>query len=167
MPTFKNYNEFEKFFNSKLQKAMELTRDEVFEVVSSKVMEYYHEPVFDNSDPTEPKYYSRGTDDMSMMESLTGGHVTKQGNNYSFTVGFDDDYLEFRYSGGFTTRRYGSKYNAITGEQVLQAFNTGTHGYTVQGSHNYWDEVLDEINSRGGLDGILKRNLIKLGVPIR
>ena len=32
MPTFKNYNEFEKFFNSKLQKAMELTRDEIYEI---------------------------------------------------------------------------------------------------------------------------------------
>ena len=37
MPTFRNYNEFEKFLNSKLQKAMELTRDEVFEIVSGKV----------------------------------------------------------------------------------------------------------------------------------
>ena len=151
MPTFKNYNEFEKFFNSKLQKAMELTRDEVFEVVSSKVSDYYNEDVFTTPTTDVPDYYERtGT----LMESLTGGHVIKQGNTYSFTVGFDDDYLEFRYSGGFTTRRYGSKYNAITGEQVLQAFNSGTHGYTVQGSHNYWDEALDEINSRGGLDGI-------------
>ena len=50
---------------------------------------------------------------------------------------------------------------------MLQACNSGTHSYTVQGSHNYWDEALDEINSRGGLDGILKRNLIKLGVPIK
>lgn len=167
MPTFKNYNEFEKFFNSKLQKAMELTRDEVFEIVSGKVMEYYTEPVFDNVDPTIPKYYQRGTDEKSMMESLTGGHVVKQGSGYAFTVGFDDDYLVFRYSGGFTTKRYGSKYNAITGEQVLQAFNSGTHGYTVQGSHNYWDESLEEIESRGGLDNILKKNLKKLGVPIK
>ena len=29
------------------------------------------------------------------------------------------------------------------------------------------NEALDEINSRGGLDGILKRNLLKLGVPIK
>ena len=86
MPTFKNYNEFEKFFNSKLQQAMELTRDEVFEIVSGKVMEYYTEPVFDNVDPTIPKYYQRGTDEKSMMESLTGGHVIKQGNGYAFTV---------------------------------------------------------------------------------
>ena len=43
MPTFKNYNDLEKFFNSKLQKAMELTRDEVFEILSNKVDEYYNE----------------------------------------------------------------------------------------------------------------------------
>ena len=164
MPTFKNYNEFEKFFNSKLQKAMELTRDEVFEVVSSKVSDYYNEDVFATPPTDVPDYYERT---VTLMESLSGGHVIKQGNVYSFTVGFDDDYLEFRYSGGFTTRRYGSKYNAITGEQVLQAFNTGTHGYTVQGSHKYWDEALDEINSRGGLDGILKRKCQQVGIPIK
>lgn len=164
MPTFKNYNEFEKFFNSKLQKAMELTRDEVFEIVSNKVSDYYKEEVFATPPHDIPDYYQRtGT----LMESLSGGQVTYQNGYYSFTTGFDDDYLEFRYSGGFTTRKHGSRYNAITGEQVLQAFNTSTHGYTVQGDHSYWDEALDEINSRGGLDGILKRNLIKLGVPIK
>ena len=164
MPTFRNYNEFEKFLNSKLQKAMELTRDEVFEIVSGKVSDYYNEDVFATPPTDIPDYYERtGT----LMESSTGGHVIKQGNNYSFIVGFDDEYLEFRYNGGFTTRKYGSRYNAITGEQVLQAFNSGTHGYIVQGSHNYWDEALDEINSRGGMNGILKKHLVKLGVAIK
>ena len=43
MPIFKNYNEFEKFFDSKLQQAMELTRDEVFKILLEKVNDYYEE----------------------------------------------------------------------------------------------------------------------------
>ena len=60
MPTFRNYNEFEKFFNSKLQKAMELTRDEVFEVVSSKISDYYNEDVFATPPTDVPDYYDYG-----------------------------------------------------------------------------------------------------------
>ena len=74
MPIFKNYNEFEKFFNSKLQKAMELTRDEVFEIVSGKVMEYYTEPVFDNEDPTIPKYYPNH-EYLSLLKIHPNSHV--------------------------------------------------------------------------------------------
>ena len=163
MPTFKNYKDFEKFFNSKLQKAMELTRDEVFEIVSQKVIDYYNEPVFNSPDPTEPDYYKRtGT----LMESLSGGKVIAHDNYYSFICGFDDEYLEYRYPKGFSKRGAQNQYNGITGEQVLKAFNSGTHGYTVQGDHNYWDETIEEIQTRGGLDGILKRNLKRLGVPI-
>ena len=87
MPTFKNYNEFEKFFNSKLHKAMELTRDEVFEIVSQKVLDYYNEPVFDGI--KIPEYHRTG----HLMDSLTGGHVKYVNNVYSFTVGWDDEYI--------------------------------------------------------------------------
>lgn len=163
MPTINNIKDLEQLLQPKILKAMELTRDEIYEIISRKVSNYYSEPVFSPPDETKPDYYKRtGT----LRESLTGGHVTYKNGCYSFIVGFDDDYLEFRYSGGFITRRYGSQYNAITGEQVLQAFNSETHGYTVGGNHNYWDEALEEIESKGNVDGIFKRNLKKVGVPI-
>ena len=58
--------------------------------------------------------------------------------------------------------------NYATGEDVLTYFNTGRHGGDAFiGSHNYWDESLEEIESRGGIDNILKKNLKKLGVPIK
>ena len=162
MPTFKNYNEFEKFFNLKLQKAMELTRDEVFKIVSQKVIDYYNEPVFDGSDT--PMYRRTG----HLMDSLTGSHVTCSNGNYSFTVGWDDEYISYTYSGWERRWRrglYGKNY--ATGEDVLTYFNTGRHGGDAfTGDHNYWDEAIEEIQSRGGLDGILKRNLKRLGVPI-
>lgn len=159
--------ELERLLNSKIQQALELTRDEIFDIVFGKVQDYYNEPVFKNDPPTDPQYYVRGADEMSLIESLTASNIINNHGLYSFTVGFPDEYLEFRYHGGFTTGKFGGRYNAITGEQVLQAFNSGTHGYTVKGSHNYWDEALSDIASRGGIDGIFKRNLIKLGVPIK
>ena len=158
-----NMKDLEKMVNKYIVKAMELTRDEIFEVVSAKVSDYYNEPVFDGSDT--PMYRRTG----HLMDSLTGSHVTCSNGDYSFTVGWDDEYISYTYSGW--ERRWGRGLmgkNYATGEDVLNYFNTGRHGGDgFTGDHNYWDEALDEINSRGGLDGILKRNLIKLGVPIR
>lgn len=159
MPTFNNIKDLEKILDPYFQKAAIKTRDEIFEIMSNKVSEYYSEPVFEHEPYDVPDYYERTG---NLMESLTASHVTKTKNGYEFTVGWDEDYLSFHYPRGFGK----SPYNGITGAQVLQAFNSGTHGFTVDGEHNYFDEAMDEINSRGGADGIFIKHLKKQGVPI-
>lgn len=160
MQIIQNIKDLDKVFEPYLEKAMILTRDEIFEVVSRKVSDYYNEPVFQH-DPTDvPDYYQRTG---NLMESLTATHISKSGNMMEFRVGWDDDYLTFRYPKGFGK----SKYNGITGLQVLQSFNSGTHGYTVDGEHNYWDEVFEELDSKyGGIVNIFKENCKKVGLPI-
>ena len=103
---------------------------------------------------------------MDLMSSLTASHIVSSNGNYSFNVGFDDDYLTFRYNGGFTTRRYGSKYNRATGLDVLNWFNSSSHGGTVDGSHDYWDEAIGELGGSTGLVELFKRNCKKVGLPI-
>lgn len=159
MKIIQNIKDLDKVFEPYLEKAMILTRDEIFEVVSRKVSDYYNEPVFQH-DPTDvPDYYQRTG---NLMESLTATHITKSGNMMEFRVGWDEDYLTFRYPKGFGK----SKYNGITGLQVLQAFNSGTHGYTVDGEHNYWDEALDELGGEQGIINKFKANCKKVGLPI-
>lgn len=51
-----NIKDLEKTLNKYLIKALELTRDEIFEVVFKKVEDYYNEPVFSSLDPTEPAF---------------------------------------------------------------------------------------------------------------
>lgn len=163
MQIIQNIKDLDKVFEPYLEKAMMLTRDEIFEVVSRKVSDYYNEPVFSDPDSTEPDYYSRTG---QLMESLTATHITKSGNSMEFRVGWDDDYLTFRYPRGFTTKKYGDKYNGITGLQVLQAFNSGTHGYTVDGEHNYFQEALGELGGELGITNRFKANCKKVGLPI-
>lgn len=159
MQIIQNIKDLDKVFEPYLEKAMILTRDEIFEVVSRKVSDYYNEPVFQH-DPTDvPDYYQRTG---NLIESLTATHISKSGNMMEFRVGWDDDYLSFRYPKGFGK----SKYNEITGLQVLQAFNSGTHGYTVDGEHNYWDEALDELGGEQGIINRFKANCKKVGLPI-
>lgn len=157
-----NMKDLENIVNKYIVKALELTRDEIFEVVYRKVSDYYNESVFVteiNPDPTEPEYYQRTG---KLMESLSASHITKNGNGYEFRVGWDDDYLTFRYPKGFGK----SRYNGITGLQVLRAFDASTHGYTVQGSHNYWTEALDELGNEFGLIERFKKNCKRVGLPI-
>ena len=164
MPTFRNYNEFEKFFNSKLQKAMELTRDEVFSILQDKVGDYYTEIPIDGWG--YPQY--ENTDMLKNATEKTS--VFKIGDKLMFTVGFKNEYLTYEYPGW--KKRWGrgnASKNGVTGEEVLsEQFNAHMHGNpNFMGRHDYWDEMISEIRSRGGLDGILKRHLIKLGVPIK
>lgn len=154
-----NMKDLENVVNKYIVKALELTRDEIFEVVSRKVSDYYNENVFIYDPTDEPDFYQRTG---KLMESLSASHITKNENGYEFRVGWDDDYLTFRYPKGFGK----SRYNGITGLQVLQAFDTSTHGYTVQGSHNYWTEALDELGNEFGLIERFKKNCKRVGLPI-
>ena len=154
-----NMKDLEKVVNKYIIKALELTRDEIFEVVSRKVSDYYNEEVFEHELRDIPDFYQRTG---NLMESLSATHITSNGNGYEFRVGWDDDYLTFRYPKGFGK----SKYNGITGLQVLQAFDSGTHGYTVQGNHNYFQEALDELGNEKGIIELFKKNCKRVGLNI-
>ena len=154
-----NMKDLEKVVNKYIIKALELTRDEIFEVVSRKVSDYYNEEVFEHEPRDIPDFYQRTG---NLMESLSATHITSNGNGYEFRVGWDDDYLTFRYPKGFGK----SKYNGITGLQVLQAFDSGTHGYTVSGSHNYFQEALDELGGESGIINRFKTNCKRVGLNI-
>lgn len=155
----KNISDLNKAFEPYLEKAMLLTRDEIFKVVSQKVMDYYNEPVFDNEDSSEPKYYKRT---YTLMENLTASHVNKSGNTLSFSVGWDDDYLQMRYENQFHPQQLGA-----TGLSILKSFNYSKHGWTVDGEHDYWDEALEELGGETGIVKLFMTNCKKVGLPIK
>lgn len=154
-----SFQELEKKVDKCVEQAMKMTRDIMFEIVSQKVWDYYHESVFRDGTSIEPAYYDRtGT----LMESLTASNISKIGGQYYFTVGFDDDYLTFKYPGN-----KGRKNIPATGYDVLTYFNDKSHGGTVAGEHRYWDEAIDEINARyGSIGELFKKNLKATGLPI-
>lgn len=152
----RNIKDLEKVVNRYIEKAMIMTRNEIFEVISEKVSDYYSEYT--------PRVYDRtGT----LMESLTGSNILKTGNSFSFTVGWEDDYLSFQYPGN-SLESYNPPYNPATGQDVLYWFNNQSHGGTVGGSHSYWDEAINELNARhGSIPLLFKKNLKKCGLPIK
>lgn len=156
----KNLGQLQKELNSRIIKAMELTKEEIFDVVFQKVVQYYNEPVFSLPDETEPDVYRRTG---RLMESLTASHVVATSNGFQFTVGWDDDYLTFRYPGNPTWE--GNV--PATGFDVLSWMDDKLHGYTVSGNHRFWSEALSELGGKPGILSIFESNLTKCGVPLK
>lgn len=160
----RNIDDLEKVLSSRIIQAMKLTEDKIFKVISEKIIEYYNEPVFDNElDPTEPVYYQRTG---QLLEELTASHIEKNGNDYSFTVGYPDSYLSFKYRGGYVRGHRNNSYNKATGLQVLKWMNDHSHGGLVSGEHDYWDDALSELGGEEGIIELFKQNCIKVGIPI-
>ena len=161
-----NINQLEKYIQPLIEQALKLTEDKIFEIVSQKIVDYYNEPVFKNpSDPSEPMYYNRTG---RLLEELTASHIEKHGNEYSFTIGWNSEYLQFKYPSGFVTKKYGNVYNNVTGLDILNWINSSSHGGTVDGSHDYWDVALMEIQSLyGGVANLFKQNCKHVGIPIK
>lgn len=138
--------------NEYLMQAMTMTRDQIFEVLSNKVVAYYNEPVFSPPDPTVPKVYSRTG---ALLESLTASNIEKDGNGIKCKIGWEDDYLSLTYSGG------------ASGLEVLTWMDSSSHGGTISGSHNYFTEAINELGGALGIVKLFKKNCIAVGLPIK
>lgn len=152
--------DLDKIINSYIVEAIQLTQDEIYKILKEKVDDYYSEPVFNSPDKETPVVYRRS---YKLRDSLMKSEITQGNNGYFFTVGFSDEYLAFHYPGN-------TKWDAnvsATGQDVLEWFNAESHGGTIEGSHQFWDEALSEIDGKyGGLLNLFKQNCIKVGIPI-
>ena len=154
----KNINDLNRAIQPYIIRAMEMTENKIFDVISAKVNDYY--------DEYEPKDYHRtGT----LKESLTASPIQSDNGLFSFTVGFDDDYLTFQYPGWPTVYgRATGGVNPATGHDVLSLyFNNKLHGAPpIPGKHRFWDEAIAELGGENGIIQLFKENLKKVGLPI-
>lgn len=165
MPTIiRELGQLQKELKSRIIKAMEMTKNQIFEVVSQKIIDYYNDPAFDGS--TNPLDYNRTG---RLMESLTESHITSTANGFEFTVGWDDDYLTFTYPGwNIQYGRGRSGKNQATGLDVLNYMNEGYHGgYAFGGGHKFWTESLNELGGEIGIMKLFEKNLKDCGVPLK
>ena len=132
----------------------------IYEKLKEKVDAYYNEPVFSESNPTIPDVYQRTN---TLKDSLFEPVITQNGNTAILTTGFEDDYLSFEYSGNPQWK----KNKPATGQDVLEYFNSSSHGGTVKGSHDFWDEAIEELGGEQGIVDLFKRNCKKVGLPIK
>lgn len=156
-------SQLRKILETKIQQALILTQEEIYDVIYKHIEEYYEEEVFSPPDRSEPDVYIRT---FKFLNSLIKTKIIQTGNSLSCTVQIDDDYLRYKYPGDPS---WGKNVPA-TGADVVSWANESshlhTHGYTVYGESSFWDDALDELGGKQGILNLMKKNLKAVGVPI-
>ena len=146
----RSMTEIERALKNRMSQALKMTRDEVYKAIQESLTRYYHESVFEGS--SMPKMYERL---YHFLNSVIKTNVEIVGNNISCTVEVDRGYLSQPYAVG-----------GATGQEIWEWANAKTHGGTVKGNLEVWNDAIDSLGGEKGILNIMKQNLIKCGIPI-
>lgn len=145
----KNPNDLIKILDTRVSQALRMTQDLIYKAIYEALLEYYHEPVFGGS--SIPKVYERT---YKMLNSIIKTEIVHSGNSFACSVGVDESYLNYTYKGG------------ATGQEVWEWANANTHGGTVKGNLEVWNNAMNNLGGESGIINLMKQNLRKCGVPV-
>lgn len=140
-----------KILESRIQQALKMTQQEIFEVIQQHITDYYKEPVFRNGTSAIPMLYDRS---YKLLNSLIKTDIVKLGSTLSCSVEINPNYLNYRYIGG------------ASGLDVMLSAEQAFHGWSVEGDIRIWSDSLAELGLEPGIKYIMKDNLRKCGVPV-
>ena len=152
MATIKLINDLTKILESRIQQALKMTQQEIFEVIQQHITDYYKEPVFRNGTSAIPMLYDRS---YKLLNSLIKTDIVKSGGTISCAVEIDPNYLNYRYIGG------------ASGLDVMLSSEQAFHGWSIEGDIRIWSDSLAELGLKPGIEYIMKKNLKKCGVPVK
>lgn len=148
----RSISDLTKIIESRIQQALKMTQQEIFEVIQQHITDYYKEPVFRNGTSAIPILYDRS---YKLLNSLIKTDIVKSGGNISCSVRINPDYLNYKYMGG------------VSGLDIMLSANEQFHGWSIEGDMRIWDDSLAELGLEPGIKYIMKRNLKKCGVPAK
>ena len=148
----KSMSDLTRIVESRIQQALKMTQQEIFEVIQQHITDYYKEPVFRNGASAIPMLYNRT---YKMLNSLIKTDIVKSSGTISCSVEIDPNYLDYKYMGG------------ASGLDVMLSAEQAFHGWSVEGDMRIWSDSLAELGLKPGILYIMKKNLKKCGVPIR
>lgn len=148
----KSMGDLTKILELRIQQALKMTQQEIFEVIQQHITDYYKEPVFRNGTSAIPMIYDRT---YKMLNSLIKTDIVKSGGTISCSVEIDPNYLNYKYIGG------------MSGLDVMLSAEQAFHGWSVEGDMRIWSDALSELGLKPGILYIMKSNLKKCGVPVK
>lgn len=148
----RSMSDLTKILESRIQQALRMTQQEIFEVIQRHITEYYKEPVFRNGTSAIPMMYERT---YKLLNSLIKTDIVKSGTMISCAVEIDPNYLNYRYMGG------------ASGLDVMLSAEQAFHGWSIEGDMHIWSDSLAELGLEPGIKYIMKSNLRKCGVPVK
>lgn len=148
----KSISDLTRIIELRVQKALEMTQQEIFEVIQEHIIDYYKEPVFRNGTSAIPMLYDRS---YKLLNSLIKTDIVKSSGTISCSVEINPNYLNYQYMGG------------ASGLEIMLSANERFHGWSVEGDMRIWDDALAELGLKPGILYIMKNNLKKCGVPVK
>lgn len=148
----RSMSDLTKIIESRIQQALKMTQQEIFEVIQQHITDYYKEPVFRNGTSAIPMIYDRT---YKLLNSLITTDVAKSGGTISCSVEIDPNYLDYQYMGG------------ASGLDVMLSANEQFHGWSIEGDMRIWNDAMAELGLEPGIKYLMKKNLKKCGVPIK
>lgn len=145
-------NDLTKIIESRIQQALKMTQQEIFEVIQQYITDYYKEPVFRNGTSAIPMLYDRT---YKLLNSLIKTDIVKSGGTISCSVEIDPNYLDYQYMGG------------ASGLDIMLSANEQFHGWSIKGDMRIWYDAMAELGLKPGILYIMKSNLKKCGVPVK
>lgn len=165
--------QLQKAIEARVQKALQLTQDEIYVVVKKHLVAFYQAKDFPHGSSegnstwsNEPLYYQRTN---TFLESLIKTQVVRVGNSLACSVQLDEDYLKYKYPGNPDWPGNVPATGLDVATWANDPSHDHTHGYTV-GSRTgvaWWSDAMEELGGRQGILGIMKKNLKAVGVPIK
>lgn len=142
----KSMSDLTKIIESRIQQALEMTQQEIWETIQNHIDAYYNE--------YDPKKYVRSY--KFQTESLIKTKIVKSSEGISCSVEIDRDYLTYRYQGG------------ATGLEVVTYANQHSHGGIYDDDFGqFWDDAMVELGLEPGIKYLMKKNLKKCGMPVK
>lgn len=148
----KSMSDLTKIIESRIQQALKMTQQEIFEVIQQHITDYYKEPVFRNGTSAIPMIYDRT---YKLLNSLIKTDIVKSSGTISCSVEIDQNYLDYHYMGG------------ASGLDVMLSADQAFHGWSVEGDMRIWSDSLLELGLKPGILYLMKNNLKKCGVPVK
>lgn len=139
----KSMSDLIKILESRIQQALKMSQQEIFEVIQQHITDYYKEPVFRNGTSAIPMMYDRT---YRLLNSLIKTDIIKSGGTISCSVEIDPNYLDYQYMGG------------ASGLDVMLSANEQFHGWSIEGDMRIWDDSLAELGLKPGILYIINSN---------
>ncbi len=165
--------QLQKAIEARVQKALQLTQNEIYAVVKKHLVAFYQAKDFPhgwsegNIEWTNvPAVYQRTN---TFLESLIKTQVVRVGNSLACSVQLDEDYLKYEYPGNPDWEGNVPATGLDVAIWANDSAHNFTHGYIV-GSRTgvaWWSDAMEELGGRIGILNIMKKNLKAVGVPIR
>lgn len=156
----KSINDLSKIIEQRATMALKMAQKEIGECIQESIDEYYKEKVFRGGTSAIPLIYERT---YKLLNSMVKTEIVKNGNTLSCEVGISDDYLNYKYPG-----TNGWDGVSATGRDILTWNNeTGSHGGTVDGDWEIWNQAMQTLSGEEGIMAIFVSKLKKCGINVK